>query len=181
MTDTRDEKRVESLLRPLTLIEPVSLSTRRRTRPARWRLGVIAAATALVVAGVAVAATSLGWLDRATLIPKVVADDDATRGVPQSECHLLGQPAAKAIAFFDARGVAIEWRLTRFATSREERPGAVATSEGFTSAPAHVPPDSVVWDIRREPQLGPRRVLVFVHLFDDANAPRVAVPASCRE
>ena len=186
MNDPGDEKRVEELLRPLQLIAPVSLPARQRARPARrWRLSLLASAAALIAAGVAVAGgvTSLGVFERPTVAPNIASDGaDDQAGVAQSECHLLGRPARAATAFFAARGIEIEWRLTRYATpAKQPNSGKVHLREGFTTIPDDVPSDSIVWNVVHEPQLGASRVIVFVHAADDLHAPVVAVPTSCRE
>jgi hypothetical protein len=147
-------------------------TTRRRNRLV-WAL---AAALALICAGGALAyAIVAGPLHNATLIP------DATG---PGACQLIGKTAADASTYFGAQGVTIWWRFSHWPSSSAPAtapatPGeATMVGGGFTSSPATVPTDSIVWNTM--PVEGDSsRVIVFVEAPNDPNAPQLTLPDTC--
>lgn len=136
----------------------------------------VAAALALLCAGGALAyAIVAGPLHDSKLVP------DATG---PGACQLIGGTAADATTYFGARGITISWRLTRWPSTNSATSTAAAPNQaqtvpgGFTSAPASVPPDSIVWNT--VPLEGDAsRVIVFVESPNDPDAPQLRLPDAC--
>lgn len=150
-------------------------SARRVPKRVVW---VVAAAVALLCVGGALAYfVAFGPLHNAQIVPDAKGP---------GACQLLGRTAADASTYFDAHGLTISWRFTRWpsaspkTTVTETAPGqAQAVGGGFTSAPETVPPDSVVWNISSV-ETDPALVIVFVEAPNDPDAPQLTLPDACR-
>jgi len=175
-----DDELVRELLAPLARVQPVTLrrTTRRHRRPHRMLLAAAALAAALLVGGLALAGV-FGPLHNAVLKPNApTLPSPVVSGIA---CRLIGQSAGTAQTVLTQHGYQIGWRFQHWgtqATGTDNNPTAPqAVTGGYTSTPATVPPDSIVWDITPDDRT-PNMLFVFVQAPNDPNAPTIS-PPSC--
>ena len=163
-------KQVEEFLAPLEAVQPVTLPSRRDV-PRGRRLVLITAIVAVLGGGAALA----GY--------EVFNPHDATIEVPSNPltcAGLIGKPAEEAEAYFEERGVEVEWRFDTFGdkVGRTAPSGVFSVAGGHAAEESSPRPGSVVWDIL---PLGrdSKRVVVRTKSPDDPNSPKVEPPKNC--
>lgn len=174
--DHEDEV-VRDLLAPFARVEPVRLRRRpaRRARP--WIVAAAAGVVAILVLASLATAGAFGPLHGASISPT-----PPTLTTPASSdlvCSLIGQTASRAETLLHQSDYQIEWRYQHWGTQIARTgsgtsPGAV--TGGYTTEPATVPADSIVWDIGTDSRT-PKALFVFVQAPNDPNAPTVTPPA----
>ncbi len=163
-----EDARLEAFLAPLAGVAP---ATKRPREPLRVRrLALIAVALAVLVAGVAVAATRLsGPLHHDTITPI---------HSPLTCSGIIGRSAEHAESYLSSRGYRVFWRSQTYNSKPLSQPhGSTPGSVSGYSQPLRTPPaNAVVWNAIR---IGRRGVFVFTQARNDPNAPRIVAP-KCR-
>jgi hypothetical protein len=169
-----EDERVRALLEPLDRVPPVRLPARRQRSRVQVLIAIAIGVAVLTVGGLAVAG-AFGPLHGARLEP--IASNTPLPGTQLLACDLIGLSAGQAAQLLEERKIAIEWRYQHWGDEAiaggESAPGAVGG--GYSTAPATVPPDSVVWDVVTDTRAD-HSVFVFVQAPDDPNAPTIVKP-----